>query len=109
MDREAIGQTRDGIGMNPERTPEQRLNDEKNRMIEVIILAFPLSEQIKDWDLFGASDAIRFSWRGTRFRVGVETLSVSTVNDCFSTFDDMAILVESLLKRVQAQREEQAA
>ena len=67
---------------------------------ELVMLCYkqiPYSSQIAELDL-STADEIRFSWRGTRFRVD-DILSVEEVGDGVLICSDLAILMQALLQK----------
>ena len=71
----------------------------KEKLVELIYKSLPYSEQIKELDFTSESDAIRFDWRGNRFRVA-DTLFVEEANNGTLAGSDLAIVIGELLKRV---------
>lgn len=69
----------------------------KERILEAVVSAMPYPSQIKDWDFSSESNAVRFTWRSSRFRV-TETLGVEQVTAGMLCGSDIALLVEALLK-----------
>ena len=75
----------------------------KAKALEVIVRAFPYSEQVCDIDLDSEPEAVRFSWRSHRFRLALGNLSVeTTVPGGFLCGGDISILAEALIRRVAA-------
>jgi hypothetical protein len=74
----------------PERTPAQ--------ILEVVLRAIPFPNQVRDLDLAREPDALRFTWRGTRFRVS-DTLHVEESDGRFLSGSDLATLLGALLRR----------
>ena len=70
-------------------------NDE---LIRIVVSALPHPAQITDWDT-RTEGSIRFTWRGNRFRVS-DTLFTESVKGEFLCRDDLACLLETLLKKV---------
>lgn len=70
----------------------------KELMIEIITKAFPYPKQITKWNITVEANAIRFTWRESRFRVDINSLMVEAVDDGFLRHDNIAILAESLIK-----------
>lgn len=76
----------------------------KDEAIEVITCAFPYPSHITHWDT-SEDDAVRFTWRGVRFRLSLRySLMVEEVDRSFLSGSDIAILAESLIKRVYLDR-----
>jgi hypothetical protein len=71
----------------------------KGQLIEAILLAVPYPQQTTEWDIASEEGAIRFSWRGDRFRVSLNGLLVETVRGGILAGDNPAILMESLVRR----------
>lgn len=72
----------------------------KGELMSVIVNAIPYPNHISDIDLNSENDAIRFSWRGTRFRV-TDSLSVGeVVGDCLVVSNNLIMVFEELLKCV---------
>lgn len=73
----------------------------KEKMIEVITTALPYANQIRDYDLSSEEDAMRFAYRGDRFRVSTysDLLRVEQVEGGFLSGSNIAIVMEALLKR----------
>jgi hypothetical protein len=61
--------------------------------------ALPHPHLIRDIDLHSAPDVLRFTWRGTRYRVD-ETLGVEEVQGSVLSNTDGAVLMERLLRLV---------
>ena len=67
--------------------------------IEIVNKALPYSEQATAWDTRSEETAIRFTWRGDRFRVAFPSLSVEQCERSMLSGTNIAIILESLLKR----------
>ncbi len=76
---------------------------DKAKLIEIIYAALPYSNQITGVSL-DEEDAVRFAWRGYTFRVTV-SLFCEEVDGGLLNHSDLALLVETLLKRVRAEKE----
>ncbi len=72
----------------------------KEEIIEVLYNAIPYSNQIKKLDISSEEDAIRFEWRGTRYRVSVRG-GVEEIGNGVLTSSDSALLVETLLNKTK--------
>jgi hypothetical protein len=70
----------------------------KGELIEAIMRAVPYPQHINAIDLDSEADAIRFTWRGDRFRVST-TLFVETSDGHFLNGGNLSILMEQLIKR----------
>ena len=66
--------------------------------IEILNNAIPYPNQIKDYDI-NNKDQIRFTWRGTRFKVDFQNASVDEVGNGVLIGSDLSILIEALIKR----------
>lgn len=75
----------------------------KSIVLEHVIKTFPLPDQIREIDFDRESDAIRFSWRDTRFRLSwAETGTQIYVDECHEGFllgSNISIVVEALLNK----------
>ena len=72
----------------------------KDEVVEVIIRALPYAGQINKLDTTGDDSAVRFTWRGTEFRVSTSgTFSTETVEGPMLVGGNMSILLEALLVR----------
>lgn len=71
----------------------------KDELVSLIKAAIPYPDQITDWDVSREEDAVRFTWRGDRFRV---TLRGVGVDQCdppgFLKGSNLATLLGRLLK-----------
>ena len=67
------------------------------KLLELIYSSLPYPEQVKDWDLTSDSEALRFTWRDTRFRV-TKALFIEEVKEHFLYGTDLCILLQKLLK-----------
>lgn len=76
----------------------------KNVLLVLIIRAIPYPQQIEDIELEKDTEAVRFTWRGTRFRVG-QNLMVEEVKDGMLSGSDMAILLGHILTIVYIHEE----
>lgn len=72
------------------------LIEKKEHLIEIINKALPYANQIEKWDLT-EERAIRFSWRGNKFRVSFN-LGVEEVGNGVLIGSDICILLEKLIK-----------
>lgn len=73
------------------------LIDEKSKLIEQVYSRVPYSAQIKNLDAASEQDAIRFDWRGERYRVEAS----GHVQECQNGFlagTDRAILMQALIQ-----------
>lgn len=69
-----------------------------SKIIELLIKALPYPDQIKDIDISSESGAVRFTWRGNRFRVDGE-LYTNEANEGFLIGSDLAILLRQCLNQ----------
>jgi len=69
----------------------------KGKIVELIVKALPYPSQIKDFDLDGDENAVRFTWRFSRYRVGCYVGMVEEVEGSMLSGSDNAILLERLL------------
>lgn len=69
----------------------------KNETLQAIIRAFPYPQHITDLRLDEEPTAVRFTWRGERFRVA-ECGIVETVEGACLHGSNIAILAETLIK-----------
>jgi len=74
------------------------LVEKKESLVEIITGALPYPEQIGKWDWTSETDAVRFTWRGNKFRVGMSHLSVEEVGNGVLIGSDISILLEKLIK-----------
>ncbi len=72
------------------------LVEKKETLVELVNKAMPYSNQIGQWD-FSENDAVRFVWRGNKFRVS-QNLGVETVGNGVLIGSDISILLEKLIK-----------
>lgn len=73
----------------------------KDQLLELVLRGLPYSNQIKNIDTQSESQAIRFDWRGTRYRIytiGEYGLDVEEVGNGVLIGSDQAILMRSLLE-----------
>lgn len=81
---------------------------EKADLIMTIVRGIPYSEQIERLDITSDANAIRFSWRGVRFRVstsmGVEEVDKSTLGG-----SNLSILAEECIKQAYIRMKETEA
>lgn len=68
------------------------------QIIELLINAIPYANQIKDIDLSSEKDAVRFTWRGCRYRVSNTFCTEQVLNGCLVT-SDTAILFRQCLNQ----------
>ncbi len=73
------------------------LIDEKSKLIEQVYSRIPYSSQIKNLDANSEDSAIRFDWRGTRYRVSASGM-VEECQNGFLAGTDAAILMQALVK-----------
>lgn len=66
--------------------------------LELVIHALPYSNQIKNINMDGEEEAIRFDWRGNRYRVSTTSFNVEEVGDGVLSSTSAAILMQKLLK-----------
>lgn len=66
-------------------------------ILNVVLVAIPYAHLMSDIDMHNSSDSLRFTWRGTRYRVS-EHFGVDEVGDGVLIGSDKAILMERLLK-----------
>lgn len=71
--------------------------DINTKLLEAVISSLPYSNQIKDLDLSSEASAIRFTWRGARYRVS-NGLYVEEVRNSSLAGSDIAILMQDLLR-----------
>ena len=74
--------------------------------LETVLGALPYPDQIHEID-FSDSGAVRFSWRGARYRISAELL-VEEVQEAVLATSDRAILLSALLKTSRALKEARA-
>lgn len=67
------------------------------QILEKVISIIPYPNQITDVDLTTSYNAIRFTWRGDRFRVS-ENLNVEQVDRGLLMGTNAALLLSTLLK-----------
>lgn len=74
---------------------------EVTKIIEKVYSKMPYSDQIEDLNI-SEVNAIRFTWRGDRFRVDeyfhVNQITGSEANGLMLTGSNMAIILQKLLK-----------
>lgn len=73
----------------------------KDQLLELVLRGLPYSNQIKNIDTQSESQAIRFDWRDTRYRVytvGEYGLDVEEVGNGVLIGSDRAILMRALLE-----------
>lgn len=68
----------------------------KEQILERVLAVLPHTSQIKDLDVTSET-AIRFTWRGDRFRVS-GSLCVEQVDDGKLCGSNLAMLLEALIK-----------
>lgn len=68
----------------------------KDELILAVMASVPYANQIKELDTQSDPTAIRFTWRGNKFRVS-ETCDVEEVGDMVLVGSDIAILMRSLI------------
>lgn len=69
----------------------------KEQAIEAIFRKIPYSNQIKELDLSNDRE-IRFTWRGDRYRVGLDPFHIEIARNGCLIGDEKAILMEYLVK-----------
>ena len=72
------------------------LVEKKEQLVEIIYSSLPYSNQIENLDL-SESDAVRFKWRGNKFRIS-QSLMVEEVGNRVLIGSDISILLEKLIK-----------
>lgn len=72
----------------------------KEQTLELLIKAIPYPNQIDEIDFSSEENAIRFIWRGTKFRVST-TYHVEECSDGVLCGSDKAILLSGLLKKTR--------
>jgi hypothetical protein len=70
--------------------------NEASALLNVILKGVPYPHQIQDVDL-GGEDCVRFTWRGTRFRVSFNYYC-EEVGDGVLIGSDLSILLERALR-----------
>lgn len=70
----------------------------KEKLIETIVGGLPYPHQMRDIDISSETEAVRFNWRGVRYRVGF-SLHVEEVGDGILRGSDCAILMQAVLTR----------
>ena len=70
----------------------------KDKAVELIYKAIPYSNHITKLDTTSEEKAIRFTWRGDRFRFIIDYMSVEEVGNGILMGSNMAILMGSILK-----------
>ena len=70
----------------------------KDGLLEVVTVAVPYSSQLRAWNTQSEEDAVRFTWRGNRYRVSLPSLMVDECDGRMLSGSDIAILMEALLK-----------
>lgn len=77
----------------------------KEKAIEAVTKAVPFAYQITDWDISSKPDAIEFTWRkNNRFHVELGSGSVSECRAEQLSQSDIAILMGTLIKRIDFHR-----
>lgn len=66
------------------------------QIIELLINALPYPNQIKDIDIISEEDAVRFTWRSSKYRVSNALCTEQAYNECLIT-SDTAILIRRCL------------
>lgn len=74
----------------------------KGELLLLTTKSIPYPAQIKELDFDSEAEAIRFTWRGSRFRVSTDLL-VETVGDGVLSSDNESILLQALLERTMSQ------
>ena len=69
----------------------------KNEILELIIKGMPFQESIENIDT--ETNDVHFDWRGHTFSVSESLLVLEVMEDGFSHGNNLAILVEQLLKK----------
>ena len=72
-------------------------------LMELLIASLPYPDQIKNLDLTSSETAIRFDWRGIRFRIS-QSKSVEEVKDGMLSGSNIAIILEHLVKKTELLR-----
>lgn len=72
------------------------LVEKKESLVEIIYRALPYSNQIESLDL-SEDGAIRFRWRGNKFRISQHSLLVEEIGDGVLMGSDISILLEKLI------------
>ncbi len=67
------------------------------KALELVLQAVPYPHLIRDIDLHTQPDVLRFTWRGSRYRVG-EHLHVEEVDGDVLIGSDLAILMERTIR-----------
>lgn len=70
---------------------------DNTKLVNLVLQAIPYPHQVRDIDTTSEQTAIRFTWRGNRFRVS-ETLNTEEVADSFLHGSDLAILMGGILQ-----------
>lgn len=71
--------------------------NKKEEILEAVIKTLPYSNQIKNLDMSSEQGAIRFTWRGNKFRIAMSGL-VEEVGDGVLSGTDICIIFQELLK-----------
>ena len=74
---------------------------EKEELLVKLIQTIPYPYHISDLDMSSEADAIRFTWRSTKFRVSLGG-SVEELQEKFLRGSDIAILLEALIFNEQS-------
>ena len=70
------------------------------RILELLLKGMPYAQQIEDVSLTTEKGAVRFTWRGTKFRVSCYAGLVEVVEGAFLTGNNEAILLGRILELV---------
>lgn len=70
----------------------------QGKLIEIVLAGIPYPEQIKNIDIDTESEAIRFTWRGVRYRVSGSGF-VEEIGDGVLIGSDRAILMRHILQK----------
>ena len=69
----------------------------KDNVVELVYATIPYAEQITDLNTEEDDDAIRFTWRGDRFKVSVD-LCVHEIEGSMISSNNASTLLKALLK-----------
>ena len=75
----------------------------KEQLVELISKTIPYANQTKGWDWSSEADAVRFTWRDTRFRVDCD-LYVETVDGAILVGNNESLLLRALLEQTNQRR-----
>ncbi len=71
------------------------------KVLETVLKAIPCAHLVEEIDLQAEPSVVRFTWRGTRYRVD-DALRCDEVGDGVLIGSDQAILLERVLRLTQA-------